>query len=184
MCACKDFLIPEQLQNDTIALELLKSSDFEELYEVASDPLIWEQHPNPTRYQREVFEVYFRGALESQGAYLVKNALSGKVIGCSRYYDFNAVTCSVCIGYTFISRECWGKSINRSLKILMLDHAMQWVNTVEFHVGVNNIRSQKAMEKLGAVKTGVTDMSYYGEPPHTNIIYQVNQDVWKMLRVV
>ena len=47
---------PKHLQNELIKLVPLHENDFEELYEVASDPLVWEQHPNKLRYQREVFQ--------------------------------------------------------------------------------------------------------------------------------
>lgn len=60
---------PSHLQNELIALFPLKEEDFEDLYFVASDPLVWEQHPNKLRYQREVFQNFFKGALLSQGAF-------------------------------------------------------------------------------------------------------------------
>ena len=67
------------LSNELVELQALQSGDFEVLYEVASDPLIWEQHPNPNRYQRPVFEKFFEGALASQGAYLVLDKTTGAV---------------------------------------------------------------------------------------------------------
>lgn len=159
------------LENEKVLLRPLRDDDFESLYNVASDPLIWEQHPNQTRYQRPVFETYFKGAMESKCAYLVTDKISGEIIGCSRFYDYDPDNSSVCIGYTFLSRNCWGKSFNHSLKSVMLEHAFKYADTVIFHVGNKNLRSQKAMEKLGAIKTGEEEMSYYGEAPHINFIY-------------
>ena len=89
--------------------EPLKETDFERLYLAASDPLIWEQHPNKNRYQRQQFENYFKGAMESGGAFLVTDATTKEVIGSSRYSDFNAEKGVVSIGYTFFVRRCWGK---------------------------------------------------------------------------
>jgi len=161
----------------------LTPDDFEALYAVASDPLIWEQHPNRDRYQREVFATYFRGAIESNGALLVVHKESGAIMGSSRFYDFaegsggvagSGPRC-VSIGYTFIARKYWGGEYNRALKGLMLSHAFQFVERVVFHVGVNNRRSRRAMEKLGAKLVGETDISYYGEPSNLNAVYWIDK---------
>jgi N-acetyltransferase len=173
-----EFETPSFLENNLVRLRLLQEDDFETLFKVASDPLIWEQHPNRERYQRPVFEVYFKGAMECKMAFLVSDKRTGETIGCSRFYDFNEQNKTICIGYTFLSRNCWGKSFNKSLKTIMLNHAFKFVDTVIFHVGNKNIRSQKAMEKLGAVNSGEEEMSYYGELPHTNIIYQIEKKNW------
>lgn len=173
------FVIPDTLDGELVKLRLLRQDDLELLYKVASDPKIWEQHPNKERYQRPVFEMYFKGAMESGGAFLVTDRKTGNVIGCSRYYDFDATTRSISIGYTFLSRSCWGKGFNKSLKTVMLNYAFRFVDEVIFHVGNNNIRSQKAMEKLGAIKTGEALMSYYGEAPHTNFVYSIPGKEWK-----
>ena len=138
-------LQPFNLSDQWVQLIPLQENDFERLYEVAQDPLIWEQHPNPDRYKRDVFLNYFNGAVESKGAFLILNA-DNQVIGCTRFYDYFPEKSEIKIGYTFFSRACWGKPYNRSAKMLMLNHAFQFVDQVIFHVGANNIRSQKAME--------------------------------------
>jgi RimJ/RimL family protein N-acetyltransferase len=167
---------PSYLVNDIVELVPLKQSDFEELYAVASDPLIWEQHPNPDRYKKEVFEVYFKGAIDSKGAFLIKNAKSGEVIGCTRFYDYNAEDKSILIGYTFFARSCWGKGINHAVKRLMLHYAFSYVDKVIFHVGALNKRSQIAMERLGAIKTGEVKVAYFGEATKLNFVYTIVKD--------
>ena len=164
---------PTNVGDDRVQLQPLKATDFEELYQVASDPLIWEQHPNPDRYKREVFMVYFEGALASNGAMLIRDA-QGLVIGSSRFYDWEPDLREVKIGYTFFARSCWGKPFNRSAKKLMLQHAfLQGAQRVLFHVGVNNIRSQRAMQKLGAAIIDEVTVSYYGEAPKRNFVYAI-----------
>jgi RimJ/RimL family protein N-acetyltransferase len=127
----------------------LAADDFEALFAVACDPLIWEQHPEPTRYQRAIFEGFFATALQSAGAFVVSESATGKVLGSSRYYEWNPQGRSVAIGYTFLARSHWGGAANRELKHLMLRHAFRWADTVWFHVGKDNWRSRKAMEKIG-----------------------------------
>jgi len=169
-------LQPTNLVSELVELVPLKQADFEELYAVASDPLIWEQHPNPDRYKKEVFEVYFKGAIASGGAFLIMDASTNEILGCTRFYDFNETEKSVLIGYTFFARSCWGRGINHAVKHLMLDYAFQFIDKVIFHVGANNIRSQKAMEKLGAVNLGLEEVAYYGEATRTNIVYAIYRD--------
>ncbi len=112
--------------------------------------MIWEQHPEPLRYQRQVFESgFFAGALASGGALVVTDNSTGKVVGSSRYYDWNPAEAEVAIGFTFLARSHWGGATNREMKQLMLNHAFQWAKVVWFHVGKNNWRSRKAMEKIG-----------------------------------
>jgi N-acetyltransferase len=138
------------LVGETISLVPLKAEDLDALHAAASDPLIWEQHPEPTRYRRQVFEEgYFAGAVDSGSAFVVTDRSSHEIIGSSRYYDWNPETMEVAIGYTFLARSHWGGATNREMKQLMLDHAFRWAKVVWFHVGSSNLRSRKAMEKLG-----------------------------------
>ncbi|MBN8665134.1 MAG: GNAT family N-acetyltransferase [Chitinophagales bacterium] len=167
------------LSNELVHLCPLQAADFEALYAVAADPLIWEQHPNPDRYKREVFTNYFTGAMESKGALLITDAATGAVIGCSRFYDYLPEQREVKIGYTFFSRSCWGKPYNRTVKHLMITHALQYADTIIFHVGANNIRSRKAMEKLGARFIGEEEVAYYGEASRLNVVYAITSQDWQ-----
>lgn len=167
------------LENDFIRLQPLLETDFENLYLVASDPLIWEQHPNKNRYQREVFKTYFEGAIESKGALLIIEKASKEIVGCSRFYEFNPVHKSILIGYTFIARKFWGKKYNPAIKDLMLNYAFEFCNTVLFHVGANNIRSQIAIGRLGAIKTRELPVAYHGESTVMNYEYCLNRNAWQ-----
>ena len=171
------------LENEWIKMRPLKEDDFEQLYKVASDPLIWEQHPSKTRYQIEVFQNYFEGAMESGGAFAVYNNKTGELIGSTRLYDYDEIHQSVLIGYTFIARSCWGSNYNRSMKKLMLDYAFGFVDKVIFHVGENNMRSRKAMEKLGAVLIGKEDRAYYGEAVNVNVIFEMTKEKWATINM-
>jgi RimJ/RimL family protein N-acetyltransferase len=166
------------LENDLIRLEPLQAGDFESLYAVAADPLIWEQHPNRDRFQREVFANFFKGAMESGGALRVHDRASGALLGSSRYYDVDESASVAAIGYTFLARSVWGRPYNLALKTLMLNHAFRFVDRVVFHVGKNNLRSRRAMEKLGGVLAGEMPVSYYGEPSSTNVIYEIDRADW------
>lgn len=166
------------LQDDRVSLRPLRETDFEAIYAVASDPLIWEQHPTPTRYQRAVFETYFAGAMASKGALLIQRSQDQALIGCTRYYDLDLAQRSVKIGYTFFSRACWGGGFNAACKALMLRHAFQHIDRVLFEVGACNLRSQIAMTRLGARKVGESDVAYHGEASKPNVIFEIASPDW------
>jgi RimJ/RimL family protein N-acetyltransferase len=163
------------LENEFILLQPLQQNDFERLFAVASDPLIWEQHPNKDRYKREVFQTYFEGAMESKGALLVIDKATGEVAGSSRFYEYNEAESSLLIGYTFIARKYWGKAYNPAMKTLMIDHAFQYVDKILFHIGANNTRSQIAIGRIGAVKQKEISVAYHGEPEKLNFEYVLDK---------
>ncbi|PAM94829.1 GNAT family N-acetyltransferase [Flavobacterium sp. IR1] len=146
-------LQPEVLEDNITKLIPLEESHFDALYEVASDPLIWEQHPMKDRYKIEVFRSFFDAGINSQSSFLILDKNTNEIVGNTRYYDYNAEKSSIAIGFTFIGRKFWGGLHNKSNKKLLIDYAFKHVNTVVFHIGAENIRSQKAVAKLGAVKT-------------------------------
>lgn len=168
--------IQPTLENENVKLVPLTQNDFEALFSVASDPLVWEQHPNKDRYKREVFENFFKGAMESGGAFKIIEVTTGEIAGSTRYYDFNADDNSIFIGYTFYGRKFWGSKLNPQVKKLMLDYIFQFVDKVNFHVGKDNIRSQKAMEKLGAKKVDEVNVAYFGEPEKLNVVFEIKKE--------
>lgn len=169
------------LENEKIILYPLKESDFQQLYTAASDPEIWKQHPNPDRWKRPVLENFFTGAMKSGGAFKVVDKLKDRVIGSTRYYDYNAAAGSILIGYTFYAVEYWGKGVNPAVKSMMLDYIFQFVSTVQLHIGASNIRSQISIARLGAEKTGSQEVQYYGEAPKRNYVYQIRKEIWNNL---
>lgn len=173
MNADTNFDLQPTLANDLVQLVPLRETDFDALFLVASDPLIWEQHPNKDRYQRVVFENFFKGAMESNGAFIIYETRTNKVIGSSRFYDKESN--SIAVGYTFIGREYWGKGYNAAIKKLMFDYAFQHVDKIILHIGESNFRSQKAAEKIGATKVGELNVAYYGEPVKLNFVYEVKK---------
>ena len=142
------------LQGELIKLRPLRPEDFHDLYAVASDPLIWEQHPNKDRHKEEVFKEFFREALASGGALIAIDSKTGQVIGSSRFHGYDQTKSEIEIGWTFLARSHWGGTYNREMKQLTLSHAFQFVKRVVFLVGPENLRSQRALEKQGAVRLG------------------------------
>jgi RimJ/RimL family protein N-acetyltransferase len=168
-------LQPEIIENESIKLVPLKETDFEILFNVASDPLIWEQHPNKNRFEREVFLNFFEGAVESKGAFLIVDKTTNEVAGSTRFYDYEPDKKSVFIGYTFYGRKYWGTGFNMQVKKMMFDYAFKAVEKIQFHIGAENYRSQKAIEKLGAKKVEELEVAYYNEPSRHNFVYEIEK---------
>lgn len=165
------------LQNNLVKLVPLKEDDFESLYKIASDPLIWAQHPTPDRYKKDIFKLYFDGAVKSKSAFLIIDQATNELIGSTRFYDLDATNYCIAIGYTFITRKYWGGQYNKSIKELLLNYIFQFVEKVVFHVGLSNFRSQKAVLKLGAVKTREIEFEYYGKKT-PNFEFEIKKKDW------
>src|SRR5947209_6729130 len=142
------FDLQPSLKGELLELRPLRPEDFPDLYSVAADPLIWEQHPNRDRYQEEVFKEFFREALESGGALVAIDTRDGRVIGSSRFHGYDEGKSEIEIGWTFLTRSHWGGACNSEMKQLMLRHAFKFIESVIFLVGTENFSSQRPLEKI------------------------------------
>lgn len=165
------FDLQPTLSGELLTLRPLRPDDFVDLYTVASDPLTWEQHPRNDRSRIEVFREFFRDGLESGGALVALDRKDGQVIGSSRFHGYDEPRSEIEIGWTFLARSHWGGRYNREMKQLMLKHAFQFVGSVIFLVGACNVRSQRAMEKIGGVRVPPRP----GARDPESLIYQITR---------
>ena len=163
------------LKGELIELRPLKPEDWSDLFAAASDPLIWEQHPESDRYKKDVFKVFFNEALKSGGAFVVIDSKSRQIVGSTRFFGHDPKKSEIEIGWTFLARKYWGGRYNREMKELMLDHAFKFVENVIFYVGEKNIRSQKATEGIGASRNGLMKRAYGNHPPALNVRYIIKK---------
>jgi RimJ/RimL family protein N-acetyltransferase len=173
-----NFSVQPNLTNGQVTVQPLMAADFEALYAVASDPQIWEQHPDRDRYKREVFLTFFEGAMQSGGAFKVVDNTNENILGSTRFYNYNEADNSIFIGYTFYAVDCWGKGINQAIKTLMLNYIFQYVNCVRFHVGASNMRSQIAVSRLGAQKIDEQQAINFGGVPNFKFVFEITKETW------
>jgi RimJ/RimL family protein N-acetyltransferase len=164
------------LENDLLILRPLKAEDFDPLFKVASDPLIWEQHPAKDRSTKEGFELYFNEGLAANTAFTVIDKKSGDVIGSTRFAPVKESANAIEIGWTFLGRQYWGTAYNKSMKALMMDYAFRFVDNVFFYIHEDNYRSQKAVEKLGGVRITQFDGVSLSTRPTANVIFRIQKD--------
>ena len=169
------FDLQPHLVGDLLEVRPLKSEDWQGLFSVASDPLIWEQHPASDRYQEEIFREFFREALASGGAFVVIDRKTQEVIGSSRYFGFDPLKREIEIGWTFLARSNWGGKYNGELKRLMLGHAFKFVESVVFKIGATNLRSRNALEKIGGVLTDRRYQTTLHGKTVEHVVYQINK---------
>jgi N-acetyltransferase len=171
------FELQPHLKGKLIELRSLAPADWDELFVVASDSLIWEQHPERDRYKEDVFRIFFKDALESGGAFVIIDRKTQHIIGSTRFYGYDPEKSEIEIGWTFLARKFWGGRFNAEMKQLLLNHAFKFVESVVFFVGEDNVRSQKAMEKVGAIKVGTATRTYGNHPPARNVKYVMRKTV-------
>jgi RimJ/RimL family protein N-acetyltransferase len=168
------FELQPHLKGELIELRPLRPEDWNDLFAVASDPLIWEQHPENDRCKEDVFRIFFKDALESGGAFVVIDSESKRIVGSTRFHGFNAERSEIEIGWTFLARKCWGGRFNTEMKQVLLDHAFKFVESVVFFVGEGNVRSQRAMEKVGARNLGMVMRKCGNHQPGLNVKYLIS----------
>jgi RimJ/RimL family protein N-acetyltransferase len=162
------------LTGPTVIVRPVVAADWPELFAAGSDPEIWKLHPLSNRYTEPVFREYFEGAVASKMAFVFVDRSTGRLIGSSRYYGYDAELREIEIGWTFIVRKHWGGATNREVKRLMLDHAFGFVDTVTFWVGEKNWRSQGAMKKIGGVlRDGLFTRELSGATPY--VIFEIGK---------
>jgi N-acetyltransferase len=167
-----------ELESGLLGLRPLKAEDFDGLFAAAGHPEVWAGHPAKDRYKRDVFEKYFDFLLGTKSALVVIDQAAGKIIGCSRYYPAPDEPDSISIGFTFLNHAYWGGGVNFELKRLMLDHAFEAFSEVWFHIGPDNIRSQKATAKLGAEHVYDATLNLAGSPA-PGMCFRLSKDAWE-----
>jgi RimJ/RimL family protein N-acetyltransferase len=163
------------LTGNRVALRPARLEDWDALYAIASDPLIWEVHPAHDRWQEPVFRAYFDAGLASGGMLAITDAQTGALIGSSRYDFGRGEPGEVEIGWTFLARDQWGGGYNAEMKRLMIGHALASVDRVIFLVGENNIRSRRAMEKIGGRLTDRVHRADMAGRAVVHVIYAIDR---------
>jgi RimJ/RimL family protein N-acetyltransferase len=189
-----------KLRGDHVYLELLLPTHREVIRPLAKDERIWEFNkmlPVDESYDK-AYDEYFntgldKNALSGQQTFVIKTAKDDAIIGMTRLYEINPKEKSILIGYTWYIPSVWGKVYNKECKLLLLLYIFEEMkfNRAELRVAHQNIRSQKAVEKIGAIKEGVLRKHGYrndGSIRHT-VVYSVIDDEWpetkeKLIRLI
>ena len=169
-------MFKDKYKNDNYYIKKLEIKDFDLLYNIGRNPLIWEQHPEVDRWKEEKFKIYFdRGIQNKFGIYGFFDTKKDKIIGSSRFYEYDNYNSYIKVGYTFLIPEYWGTNANYNLKVLMLNEAFKIVDNVHFDIGKKNFRSRGAIEKLGAV--------LLHDNHEVNLVYKLKKNIFFNLKL-
>ena len=174
------FNLQPTLENDLLHLRPMREEDFEPLFAVASDPLIWEQHPAKERATREGFTVFFKDTAATKAAFVVIDKKNDTIIGTSRYNRVPNHDNAIEIGWTFLARAYWGSAYNPSLKKLMIDYAFQYVPHILFFVNEHNTRSQKAVQKIGGVRIYELEGKKIALKDLSTVVFKISKNAYQL----
>ena len=166
-----------RLENDLIILRPLVETDFESLFEIAKDPVVWEQHPCSDRYKIEIYSEFFKDSIKSKGAFIIIDKEDLKVIGSTRFKKIDTTENAIEIGWSFLSRNKWGGKYNKAMKELMIDYAFEFVENILFYVAKDNIRSQKAVQKIGGIRITESHLEHFIK--ENEWTYRITRKIWK-----
>ena len=165
-----------KLENKNFIIKQLKNIDFNLLYNIGKNKKIWEQHPENDRWKKEKFNIFFNNGIKNEfGIYGIFDKSNNNIIGSTRFYSYNKIENSVKLGFTFLTPEHWGGKTNLQIKTLMLGYAFNYVENVYFDIGKNNIRSRKAIEKIGA--------TLYMDADIGNVLYILRLEDLKVIKL-
>jgi RimJ/RimL family protein N-acetyltransferase len=174
------------LTGTIVRLEPLTAAHEAEIERASHDPRIWTH----TAFARNAHD-YVASALKAQASgehvpFVVRRLSDNKVVGMSRLMDIDAHHKRCEIGYTWYIREAWGTQINPDAKLLLMTHAFEnWgAHRVQLKTDHENLRSQAAIARLGAVKEGVLRAHMIrpdGTQRHT-VLYSVTREEWPKVK--
>lgn len=162
------------LEDEVLRLRPLAETDWDALYAVVSDPQVWALHPAQDRWQAVIFRRFFDEAMASGGALVAIDRASGAIIGSSRYDLTYCQPGELEIGWTFLARSYWGGTTNRAMKRLMVNQALKSFDRVIFRIADTNLRSRRAMEKIGGRLSARQEVMLMGDRNVLHLIYGID----------
>ncbi|WP_413381951.1 GNAT family N-acetyltransferase [Alkalihalobacillus sp. 1P02AB] len=173
-----------ELQNVAVQLVPVRTEHIDGIYKAAHDSRIW-KHMSVDLMEKENVIQYVNDALQRKGkdfAFVIVNNSSKEIIGVTWFLDYSAANKSVEIGSTWLNPTYWRSTINTNCKYLLLKYCFEELklNRVQIKTGHENIRSQKAIERIGATKEGILRnhmIRKEGKIRHT-VMYSIIIEEW------
>lgn len=155
------------LENNWVRLDPLLTSHIEYLWPIASTLNIYEYSPTNVS-SKALLKTYIEEALAFQKShtaipFAIFDKKNNKYVGCTRFGYIDQKHKTLHIGWTWIAKESQGTGLNGSVKQLLLSAAFgpMGMRKVSFRVDALNIKSRKAVEKLGAQLEGILRQDVY-----------------------
>ena len=174
------------IEGNTITLVPLEMKYKEQLYEAINNPDVWKYTWREVKTFDDIEQMLLIAVQNKddgkQLPFIVKDKLSGEVIGTTRIGDIDIANRNVEIGWTWFSPSVWRTKVNTECKFLLLQYCFEELKVlrVQFSISGQNIRSQKAVERIGAVKEGTFRKHRVKADGtiHDNIFYSIVDTEW------
>ena len=178
-----------KLRGHYVYLELLQPEHIPQLKNLAKDSRIWQYTKTLliNDSYNEQFDRYITAAQDPrfsglQVSFVMRDAATNDIMGMTRYYRIEPSHKRLSIGYTWYTPAYWGLVHNKECKLLLLQYAFETLGyqRVEFEVAHQNIRSQKAVLKIGATKEAVLRKHglHADGTVRDTIVFSVIDDEW------
>ena len=182
---------PVTLANDVVKLEPLGQQHADDLHAVAREPHIWRYLPADPSGSLEEMRAWIAAALQEQerGAqipFAIVERQSGRAIGSTRYLAISPRDRGLEIGGTWLAVEAQRTGVNTSCKYLLLRHAFEELGAVRVQLKTDrrNDISQRAIERLGAVREGVLrkHMLVLNGYLRDSVMYSILDSEWPVVK--
>lgn len=178
---------PIVLEGRWVQLEPLREEHAEQLARIAT-PELFTYHFPPAQLSSEGFREQIRGlrALPNWCPFAQVLRADQRVVGITCYLDIQSANRSLEIGFTWIARPWQGTAVNPEAKLLLLRHAFDVLGAVrvQLKTDARNVQSQRAIEKLGAVREGVLrrHMVLRDGTLRDTVVYSIIDAEWPRVR--
>ena len=181
---------PTILKGETVDLIPLEKQHFEELFAAASDKKLWEFIPSDCSKQENFNAVYTAALLERERGnhypFVIRHKRSEKLIGSTRFFEIYPKDKKLEIGWTWVTTKYWATEINLECKLLLLTYCFDVLKTrrVQLKTDENNLRSRKAIEKIGGQFEGVLRKDKIKENglSRSAAYYSILDDEWETVK--
>lgn len=181
---------PVILQGTNINLVPLEEKHLEELYTAAADKELWALIPTDCS-ERDTFYKTYEFAISERTAgnqypFVIIHKETNKIIGSTRLFEIYPADKKLEIGWTWITKDYWGTTINLECKLLLLTYCFETLKTnrVQLKTKDTNFRSRKAIEKIGGIFEGILrkDKIVSDGTTRNAAYYSILDDEWEQAR--
>lgn len=179
------------LDNEVILLKPLEEHDIAGILTAGSYPEVWKHLPTIIENEQDVHNFVDKALqgklLNKEFPYVIVDKKSGEIIGSTRFMDIDESHQRVEIGFTWLTPAYWRTTVNTNCKYLLLSYCFEVLDLrrVQIKTDYENTRSQKAIERIGAVKEGILRNHMIrkdGTTRHT-VMYSVIREDWPEMKL-
>ena len=182
---------PLTLKGQTVDLISLSEQHFPVLESLASVKRIWEFYTfdgsDPNSFSKAINSTLVEREKGNQFPFIILHKSENKIIGSTSFLDIQPHHKKLEIGFTWIHPDYWGTAINLECKLLLLTYCFENLHTqrVQLKTDENNIRSRKAIEKIGGQFEGIlrNDMLRSNNTKRNSAYYSIIEEEWKEKKI-